>query len=326
MSIARWESIMDLNLRRGEIRWSRSGGGLSWWWTILVVDVTHVSCNWFACGVGLYAVLSVIGAMEVEVWETSSDGTADSDIYLQDTDDEEIQYNSGSFPKLQIRKNKSKARWDAEMGMAEVIEMKGSIWRTLGVVRRSKIYCFIEEILYLAQIGALVLLDANDAVLSLKDICEKVAEGKNGCHWEAFEAYRHLRSLGYIVSRHGVPWTMKSVKSVPGSAHLEGTMESNEVADRKSEDELTIISLFKDLNINEVGLDFDVYLPNSKFRKSCPGDPSFILCLARGQPPLRAEIENLEEKCNGIPLKFCHVDHGRVSFFSFDKLELPVLP
>ncbi|XP_042480309.1 uncharacterized protein LOC122061170 isoform X4 [Macadamia integrifolia] len=183
---------------------------------------------------------------------------------------------------------------------------------------------------YLAQIGALVLLDANDAVVSLKDIYEKVAEGNNGCHWEAFEAYRHLRSLGYIVSRHGAPWTEKSVKSVPGSACLDGTTESNEVADRKSEDELSIISLFKDLNINEVGLDFDVHLPNSKFRKSCPGDPSFILCLTsffcRGQPPLREEIENLEKKCNGIPLKFCHVDHGRVSFFSFDKLELPVLP
>ncbi|XP_043690680.1 tRNA-splicing endonuclease subunit Sen54-like isoform X1 [Telopea speciosissima] len=264
--------------------------------------------------------------MEVEDWAASSDGTADSDVYLQDTDDEEIQYESGSFPKLQFRKNKSKACWDAEMGMAEVMEKKGRIWTTMGVVRRSKTYCFIEEILYLAQIGALVLLDAYDTVLSLKDICEKVAEGKNGCHWEAFEAYRHLKSLGYIVSRHGVPWTMKSVQSFSDSACLEGITESNEIADRKSEDELSIISLFKDLHINELRLGFDVYLPNSKFRKSCPGDPSFILCLTSGQPPLRAELENLEKKCNGIPLKFCHVDHGRVIYFSFDKVDLPVLP
>ncbi|KAJ4979179.1 hypothetical protein NE237_009959 [Protea cynaroides] len=187
--------------------------------------------------------------MEVEDWETSSDGTTDLEVYLQDTDDEEIHYKSGSLPKLQFRKDKSKARWDAEMGMAEVIEKRGSLWMSMGVVRRSKAYCFIEEILYLAQIGALVLLDADDTVLSLKDICEKVAKGKNGCHWEAFKAYRHL-------------------------------------------------NLLKDLHINEV----------------------------RGQPPLRAAIESLEMMSNGIPLKFCHVDHGRVSYFSFDKLELPVLP
>ncbi|KAJ4977589.1 hypothetical protein NE237_008369 [Protea cynaroides] len=189
---------------------------------------------------------------------------------------------SGSLPKLQFRKDKSKARWDAEMGMAEVIEKRGSLWTSMRVVRRSKAYCFIEEILYLAQIGVLVLLDADDTVLSLKDICEKFAEGKNGCHWEAFEAYRHLKSLGYIVSRHGVPWTIKSVKSFPELACLKGTTESNEIADRISEDKLSIISLLKDLHINEVRLDFDVYLPNSKFRKSCPGDPSFILRLNQG--------------------------------------------
>ncbi|KAJ4977558.1 hypothetical protein NE237_008338 [Protea cynaroides] len=190
--------------------------------------------------------------MEVEDWATSSYGIADLEVYLQDTDDEEIHYKSGSLPKLRFRKDKSKARWDAEMGMAEVIEKRGSLWTSMGVVRKSKAYYFIEEILYLAQIGALVLLDADDTVLSLKDLCEKVAEGNNGCHWEAFEAYRHLKSLGYIVSRHGVPWTIKSVKSFPESACLKGTTESNEIADKISEDKLSIINLIIDLHINEV--------------------------------------------------------------------------
>ncbi|KAG4927844.1 hypothetical protein JHK85_054330 [Glycine max] len=100
--------------------------------------------------------------------------------------------------------------------------------------------------------------------------------------------------------------------------------------------------------INYLRPDFDVYLPNSRFRKSSPGDPSFLLYLSRGihagrhatslcgmcgwgwglvrGHPSRAEIEALERQCGGIPLKICLATEGRVSFFSFDKVELPVLP
>jgi len=46
----------------------------------------------------------------------------------------------------------------------------------------------------------------------------------------------------------------------------------------------------------------------------------------RGYPPSRTEIEALEKQCGGIPLKICLVTEGRVSFFSFNKVELPVLP
>ncbi|RZC20498.1 hypothetical protein D0Y65_007068, partial [Glycine soja] len=62
-----------------------------------------------------------------------------------------------------------------------------------------------------------------------------------------------------------------------------------------------------------------------RFRKSCPGDPSFLLYLSR-HPPSRAEIEAHEKQCGGIPLKICRVREGRVNFFSSDKVELPVLP
>ncbi|KAH1077710.1 hypothetical protein GYH30_052982 [Glycine max] len=62
-----------------------------------------------------------------------------------------------------------------------------------------------------------------------------------------------------------------------------------------------------------------------RFRKSSPGDPSFLLYLSRGHPS-RAEIEALERQCGGIPLEICLATEGRVSFFSFDKVELPVLP
>ncbi|KHN07347.1 hypothetical protein glysoja_012645 [Glycine soja] len=101
------------------------------------------------------------------------------------------------------------------------------------------------------------------------------------------------------------------------------------------------------MQVNDLRPDFDVYLPNSRFRKSCPGDPSFLLYLSRlgsckvqvggnvvyhassvrvQHPPSRAEIEAHEKQCGGIPLKICRVREGRVNFFSSDKVELPVLP
>ena len=46
---------------------------------------------------------------------------------------------------ISIRKNISRIRWDDEMGMAEVVEKKGGMWTTTGIVRGSKIYCSIEE-------------------------------------------------------------------------------------------------------------------------------------------------------------------------------------
>ncbi|TXG70318.1 hypothetical protein EZV62_005253 [Acer yangbiense] len=46
----------------------------------------------------------------------------------------------------------------------------------------------------------------------------------------------------------------------------------------------------------------------------------------RVYPPSKAEIEVLERQCGSIPMKFCHVEHGRVGFFFFNKVELPILP
>nr|DAD44901.1 TPA_asm: hypothetical protein HUJ06_003131 [Nelumbo nucifera] len=224
----------------------------------------------------------ITGIVEIEDLTSSSDGMSDLEVTSEELNDEELQYTSGSIPKLQFRKDTSKARWNAEMGMAKVIEKNGKMWITIGIVRRGKLYCTIEETLFLAEIGAHHLLDVGDTTLFLKDLYEKVAEGKSGCCWETFKVYRHLKSLGYIVGRYGVPWTMKSNNGC--NSALQGTTKTSAVS--------------------------DIYLPNSKFRKSPPGDPSFMLYVTRAYPPSRNEIEELERKCNGIPLKFSHVDHG----------------
>ncbi|XP_072972655.1 uncharacterized protein [Typha angustifolia] len=176
---------------------------------------------------------------------------------------------------------------------------------------------------FLAEKGGLVL-DDNGTHFGMEEIYKKIAEGKYGCSWEFFEAYKHLKSLGYIVGRHGLPWTMKQNCHV--SSILPSTENSNQNSDREVEDNIVITDLLKGMHIDEIYPAFDIYLPNSKFRKSSPGNPSFILCLLRDKPPSRKEVETLEKKCSGIPLKFCYVDHGRVSFFSFDKVMLPSLP
>ncbi|KAL9409122.1 hypothetical protein AB3S75_047498 [Citrus x aurantiifolia] len=265
---------------------------------------------------------------DCDSWEKASDN---EDSYVDEIDEEDY-YMSGFISKLQFRKDISKAHWNNELGMAEVVEKKGKMWTTTGIVRNGKTYCSIEETLFLAEIGALYLLDNNDLCLPLKEIYEKIANEKSGCSWEIFEVYRHVKSLGYVVGRHGVPWTMKipkgrdiNITSDPVS--LQVTPKRHGVMDVEPKEESSLVTLFDNIQINEVRPVFDVYLPNRKFKKSCPGDPSFLLYLTcKVCPPSKAEIEVLERQCGSIPLKFCHVEQGRVSFFSFDSVELPILP
>ncbi|CAI9292369.1 unnamed protein product [Lactuca saligna] len=210
------------------------------------------------------------------------------------------------FPKLQFRKNISKARWKQDLGMAEIVSNKGKLWTTTGIVRGGKLYSYLEDTLFLAEIGALHLLDDEDKCIPLEDIYKKVAEGVGGSSWESFEVYRHLKSLGYIIKRHGVCWSMKHGKSEEKSSIMEVT-ES-----------------FSSMEINEASkrLVFDVYPPNSKFRKSNPGNPIFILSIISGNPPTKKQIEELEGQCEGIPLKFCYVEHGRTEKKKKKKLKV----
>lgn len=262
--------------------------------------------------------------MEEEDWETCSGEMSDTEANLKD---EELYYTPGSLPKLQFRSDISKAKWDDEMGMAEMVKKKGKLWTTTGILRGGKTYCSIEETLFLAELGALLLVDDKNTCLSLKDLYGKTVDEKSGCCWELFEVYRHLKSLGYIVGHHGIPWSLKGVKSNCKSDNFQGTSENNGVImDSEVKNGALIVQRLSILQIDELRPNFNVYLPNSKFRKSSPGDPAFLLCLIRGSPPSNAKIEALERQYGEVPLKFCHVDHSRVSFFSFKRVELPVLP
>ncbi|KAJ8770419.1 hypothetical protein K2173_015033 [Erythroxylum novogranatense] len=254
-------------------------------------------------------------------WVNSSgEEDSDDDRNLEDTiGDEDVVYTLGSFSKLQFRSDLSRARWSNEMGMAEVLEKRGKMWITTGIIRSGKTYCSIEETLYLAELGSLLLTDDDNAILSLNDIHTKIMDGRNGCSWDLFQAYRHLKSLGFIVGRHGVPWKMKVVDRSSESKPVEGTPGRTSVTCDELGGTTSILETFSNLRVDGVRMrpDFDIYLPNGKFRKSSPADPAFLLCLA--------EIEVLERQFTQTPLKFCHVEHGRVSIFNFDRVELPNL-
>lgn len=246
--------------------------------------------------------------MEGEDWVVSSEEAScdDVDVDVDDADGDENYFTAMDMPKLQLR-------WNDEMGMAEVVENKGGMWRTMGIVRGGKLFSSIEETLFLAERGELSLSDANECPIPLEDIYKKITHGKYGCSWESFEVYKHLRTLGYIIRRHGTQWSVKSTKE---------KMVPNQNFDEQN----IIYKSFDDMSISELNPAFDVYTPNSKFKKSSPGDPSFVLCVISGQPPSKEEIEDLERRCNNIPLKLSHVEHGHVSIFSLNKVELPFLP
>ncbi|GAB2227959.1 hypothetical protein Droror1_Dr00009788 [Drosera rotundifolia] len=253
---------------------------------------------------------SPIGARDNQDFSSSSIGMYDSEIACDEHDiDEELIYTTGSSTKLQRRKVKCRARWNDAIGMAEVIEQKGQVHVTMGITRGGKIYCSIEETLFLAELGALILLDGNGASLSLRYMYKKVANGKVGCNWEMFEVYRHLKSLGFIVGRHGVPWSPKATKD--RSASLDYTEQNGEKGGATCEEEKLIIEQIQVLQIENLRPVFDVYLPNSKFRKSSPGDLDSHIYLTGADPPSIATIPDIERRSNGIPLRFGHVDHGR---------------
>ena len=139
-------------------------------------------------------------------------------------------------------------------------------------------YWLIKLCRFLAERGALVLLDDEGETIGMEDIYKKIAGGNYGCSWDAFQAYKHLKLLGYIVGRYGVPWTMK------GSCTCEVTDSSKSMADtdRCSDGACSGITKFlNEMHIDGIYPSFQVHLPNSKFKKSSPGDSCFLLCLLR---------------------------------------------
>ena len=72
----------------------------------------------------------------------------------------------------------------------------------------------------------MILLDDQDEAIGLEYIYEKIAKGNYGCCWNAFQAYKHLKSLGYVVGPYDIPWTIKhsgTCDSVTAPTNMIGT-------------------------------------------------------------------------------------------------------
>ncbi|KAK7501429.1 hypothetical protein BaRGS_00007233 [Batillaria attramentaria] len=77
---------------------------------------------------------------------------------------------------------------------------------------------------------------------------------------------------------------------------------------------------------NDVKIVFDVYLPNTTFRKTSPGIPDHRICVARGEEPpdffqAQSATAHLEDD---VPLHWAVVNCGEISFFIFENSSLPV--
>lgn len=144
-----------------------------------------------------------------------------------------------------------------------------------------KAHCMMKTCRFLAEMGALILVNDKDETIGIEDIYGKLAGGNYGCSWDTFQAYKHLKSLGYIVGRFGVPWTMKHGGTHHTIAPQMNILETDQSLNRVDEASNDITKLLKEIQIDRICPSFEVYLPNSKFKKSSPGCPSFLLCLLR---------------------------------------------
>ncbi|GAB4845610.1 hypothetical protein Ancab_039012 [Ancistrocladus abbreviatus] len=105
-------------------------------------------------------------------------------------------------------------------------------------------------------------------------------------------------AVGSLPKLHGVPWSTKRINSCAVSQ--ECTPENGDPVQNECEEE-SINGMLENLYTKELGLIFDVYLPNHKFRKSTFWNPSFLICLTRGSSPSKAAVEDLERLHKGIP-------------------------
>ncbi|XP_044389499.1 uncharacterized protein [Triticum aestivum] len=184
--------------------------------------------------------------------------------------------------RVQFRNVASRARWVEEAGAAEVLDNKGKLWLTTGVTRGGRLYYNVEEIGFLAERGALIFLDDEGATIGMEEIYGKIAGGKYGCSWDAFQAYKHLKLLGYIIGRYGVPWTMKHSPTCETTDSLEGMPDTDQSFNRANGVRNGITKLLGEMHIDGLHPSFEVYLPNNKFRKSSPGAPCFLLSMLSG--------------------------------------------
>ena len=130
---------------------------------------------------------------------------------------------------------------------------------------------------YLMQREALNLYH-QDCEMPIMTLYSFMMKSEYGCAWDAFKVYLELKTLGYVVSRHNVPWSISMNASI---GHKNILNCSNDELSTCVES-LTLSGSFENPDRGQdLDLVFDVFAPNSKFKKTDPGIPDFSLLISR---------------------------------------------
>nr|CAD7393698.1 unnamed protein product [Timema cristinae] len=97
--------------------------------------------------------------------------------------------------------NLARAEWNDELKEAEVTRVTGKHWQVIGHERKTKIWLYPEEALYLLEMSNLELMYGGVA-LSVQQAYNVVLGSKTGCTLDEYRTYAHLMRQGYRVMRH----------------------------------------------------------------------------------------------------------------------------
>jgi tRNA-splicing endonuclease subunit Sen54 len=106
---------------------------------------------------------------------------------------------------------------------------------------------------YMVEQGTLELRSGGRGMSQEEAYC-LLATPAYGSSWNAYQVFGQLKKFGYIVGRHGVPWTLQE-----------------NLAKDESKASLTR---------EKLELTFDVHKPSGQFQKAKPGEPAFSICFA----------------------------------------------
>mmetsp|Transcript_10883 Transcript_10883/g.16801 ORF Transcript_10883/g.16801 Transcript_10883/m.16801 type:complete len:316 (-) Transcript_10883:340-1287(-) len=216
-------------------------------------------------------------------------------------------------------------------------------------------FLFMEEALFLHERGLIeVYMEGNHGKLDSSQLFELLKE-KSDVSLPVYLAYKYLRVQTFVVVRH-TPKRLELVNRLAQAEKSSSTqsssttnMQEEETSQRswkKRRKTSAIHKATRDLrddtrnaptpvmvegsfnDTNGAAIAFDVYKPNSEFRKTNPGPPDFCVAItsfSQPSPPV-TQLHKLIESCQGIGLRIATVaDSGAVIMFGVTDYGVPIL-
>ena len=177
-------------------------------------------------------------------------------------------------------------------------------------------HLFIEEALFLFERGLLDVYDGETKLDSRR--LYGMLEPLN-VPLPIYLTYAHLRAQDYRVLRH------VSLPDADTDADTDMHVQDDDKRQRLRK-EARRTSLLTTLDDDPAAIAFDVYKPNTQFRKTNPGIPDYLVSVASYTlpSPTFVELQNLMNSCQGVPLRIATVsDSGVVIMFGVTDYGVP---